>query len=151
MRKFRNAALAAATATAVAFGGTAVAGAEETPKNPNNTSSSHFFSGWGGEHNGRTDATLGEVLKKGFEKTGEGKGSTGFGAALDRETDAQISNFWGKDTGPLPQWARIWRDSVEWFALLTGVGIVIGAGNYALHEGYLPQINWNQFNVNLPF
>lgn len=30
MRKFRNAALAAATATAVAFGGTSVAMAEET-------------------------------------------------------------------------------------------------------------------------
>lgn len=144
MRKFRNAALAAATATAVAFGGTAVAAAE-TPKNPNNTSSSHFFSGWGGEHEGRQDATLGEVLKKGFEKTGEGKGSTGFGAALDRTKPANISDFWGKQTGPLPQWARIWRDSIEWFALLTGVGLVVGAGNWALHEGYLPQIHWDQF------
>lgn len=147
MRKFRNAALAAATATAVAFGGTAVAGAEEAPapKNPNNTSSSHFFSGWGGSHEGRDDATLGEVLKQGFGKLGEGKGSTGFGAALDRTKPANISDFWGKQTGALPQWARIWRDSVEWLALLTGVGIVIGAGNWALHEGYLPQINWNQF------
>ena len=140
MRKFRNAALAAATATAVAFGGTAVASAEE----PTDTqSSSHFFSGWGGEQ----DSTLGEVLEQGFKGLVEGKGATGFGAALGRDQEALISNFWGKETGPLPQWARIWRDSIEWFALLTGVGLVIGAGNYALHEGYLPQINLNQFNV----
>lgn len=144
MRKFRNAALAAATATAVAFGGTAVASAGE----PEGTeSSSHFFSGWGGTYNERKDATLGEVLEQGFKGLVEGKGATGFGAALGRDQEALISNFWGKETGSLPQWARIWRDSIEWFALLTGVGLVIGAGNYALHEGYLPQINLNQFNV----
>ncbi len=141
MRKFRNAALAAATATAVAFGGVTVAGAEEAaPKNPNGTSSSHFFSGWGGEHNGKKDSTLGEVLEQGFGKLGEGKGLTGFGAAVDRTEPANISDFWGKQTGALPQWARIWRDSIEWFALLAGVGAVIGAANWALHEGLLPQL-----------
>lgn len=98
MRKFRNAALAAATA--VAFGGTAVASAEE----PTGTeSSSHFFSGWGGTYNGKEDGKLGEVLEQDSSKAKDGKGSTGFGAALDRTENALASNFWGKQTGALPQ------------------------------------------------
>lgn len=62
MRNFRNAALAGATALALTFGGTAVAGAEEPARDPSaseqnlggdksRSSSTGFFEFIGGDHN----------------------------------------------------------------------------------------------------
>lgn len=138
MRKFRNAALAAATATAVAFGGTAVASAEQT--GPVKEGSSTFTSG---SSDGDTD--FGEVLGAFFKG-----GSSGVGKVTEGDKEADLDNIWGKervDEGT-PQWGRLWRDMVNWAALAAGLGIVIAAGNAALHEGWLPQI---PFNVKLPF
>ena len=141
MRKFRNAALAAATATAVAFGGTAVASAKETGE-PTGGSST-FTSG--SSQDG--DKSFGEVLGAFFEG-----GSSKVGDITGGDESVEIDNVWGKQVvdGENAQWGRLWRDALNWTALAAGLGIAIGAGNWALHEGYLPQIPFN-FNVQLPF
>ncbi len=142
MRKFRNAALAAATATAVAFGGTAIANAEDTTNG--GSSQASIFTG-SSKQDG--DSSLSEFFKKGRE----GQGSSGYGDALDADTPARASDFYGKQEGTnMPQWARVWRDTINFFAYATVIGAVIGAGNWALNRGYLPQIPFN-FNVQLPF
>ena len=140
MRKFRNAALAAATATAVAFGGTAVASAEQTGTT---TGGSSTFTSGSSKREG--DASFGDVLGALFKG-----GSSAVGDITGGDKDADIDNVWGKEVqdGENPQWALIWRDAVNWAALAAGLGLVIAAGNAALHEGWLPQI---PFNVKLPF
>ena len=141
MRKFRNAALAAATATAVAFGGTAVASAKETGEVTGGSST--FTSGSSKD----SDTDFGEVLGALFEG-----GSSKVGDVTGGDESVEIDNVWGKQVvdSENAQWARLWRDMVNWTALAAGLGIIIGAGNWALHEGYLPQIPFN-FNVKLPF
>jgi len=141
MRKFRNAALAAATATAVAFGGTAVASAEQTAE-PTGTSST-FTSGSSVEGG----ASFGEILGAFFTD-----GLHGVGKITGGDQEADMDNVWGKEVVDTenPQWALLWRDAVNWTALAAGLGLVFAAGNWALHEGYLPQIPFN-FNVKLPF
>lgn len=141
MRKFRNAALAAATATAVAFGGTAVASAEQTGEVIKGSST--FTSG--SSQDG--DAKFGEVLGALFQG-----GSSAAGKLTGADQSVDLDHVWGAeriDEGTA-QWARMWRDAVNWTALAAGLGLVFAAGNWALHEGYLPQIPFN-FNVKLPF
>lgn len=140
MRKFRNAALAAATATAVAFGGTAVASAEQTGT-PDGGSST-FTSG---SSKDKGDTEFKKVLGAFFEG-----GSSKVGDVTGGDKSVEIDNVWGKEVvdSKNAQWARIWRDAVNWTALAAGLGLVIAAGNAALHEGLLPQI---PFNVKLPF
>lgn len=135
MRKFRNAALAAATATAVAFGGTAVASAVQ-PEGPNDGGSSTFTSGSSQEG----DASVGQILGALFEG-----GSSAVGNITGADQDADMDKVWGSEifNEGTPQWARIWRDLVNWAGLAAGIGLIIGAGNWALHEGYLPQIPFN--------
>lgn len=133
MRKFRNAALAAATATAVAFGGTAIADAQETV----NGTSSSFTSGW--KQPG--DAKFGDVAKELSSKDGSSKA----GKLTGKDESTKLTDVFGTKVNDedASQWARIWRDAINWFALATGIGIIIGAANWALHEGYLPQIPFN--------
>ncbi|WP_273412104.1 hypothetical protein [Corynebacterium appendicis] len=141
MRKFRNAALAAATATAVAFGGTAVASAEQTGEITGGSST--FTSG----SSQPDDASLGDILGAYF--TG---GSSAVGDITGGDQAIDLDNLLGREVadGENAQWGRLWRDALNWTALAAGLGIAIGAGNWALHEGYLPQIPFN-FNVQLPF
>lgn len=129
MRKFRNAALAAATATAVAFGGTSVALAEDAaPK-----SSLSSTTGFGAEG----DATRGELL----EKLTKPNAQYEIGKATNAEGTANIKDF-SSNPEKMPQWARIWREAFNIVSILAGIGAVIGAGNWALYNGYLPQIQW---------
>ncbi|MDK8794437.1 hypothetical protein QP968_01735 [Corynebacterium sp. MSK041] len=136
MRKFRNAALAAATATAVAFGGVTVAGAEEAKE----TAPSAFVSGSSTKNPNNTE--IKDVLKQGFDGMSSGKGFSGFGHATDADKPAFLTFLFGKEKkdGETPQWALMWRDAIDWFALLAGLGALIGLGNWALHEGLLPQL-----------
>lgn len=129
MRKFRNAALAATTAAAVAFGGTSIALAEDAaPKSP--LSSTTGFGAKG-------DATRGELL----EKLTKPNAPHEIGKATKAEDTANIKDF-SSNPEKMPQWARIWREAVNIVAILAGIGAVIGLGNYALNQGLLPQIPW---------
>ena len=142
MRKSRNAALAAATATAVAFGGTAVASAEQTGGEVLKGSST-FTSG----SSQPGDTGFGEILGEFFKG-----GPSAVGKVTGADQSVDLDRVWGAeriDEGTA-QWARLWRDAVNWTALAAGLGLVFAAGNWALHEGYLPQIPFN-FNVKLPF
>lgn len=128
MRKLRNAAIAGVTATALVFGGSTVATAQE---NPNGTSSS-FISGW----TQPDDAKFGEVIQSLFKPNGLHEAGKLTGA----DQEAKHTDLWGVrvDDTKNPQWARIWRDLINWLLLVTGIGAVIGALNFAYHEGYLP-------------
>lgn len=134
MRKFRNAALAAATATAVAFGGTAVASAEQTGEVTGGSST--FTSG----SSQPGDTSFGDVLGAFFKG-----GSSEVGKVTGADQEADVDNIFGAEVadGETPQWGRLWRDLVNWAGLAAGIGLIIGAGNWALHEGYLPQIPFN--------
>ena len=139
MRKFRNAALAAVTASAVAFGGTAVATAAPQPDESRN----YFSSGSSQE----SDTPIVELIGK----IGEKPGLEAVGDATDADTDADIRDVWGsetyKDNENVPQWARLWSDGVNWFALGTIIGGVVGAANWALYNGLLPQIDWKTMTL----
>lgn len=128
MRNFRNAAIAGVTAVAVAFGGSAVAVAQDT----NNGTSSSFTSGFGQPG----DATPKDIATA----LSSENGFWALGNITNRDTDAYLTDMYGKtvDDTKVPQWARIWRDLVNWLLLLTGIGAVIGALNFTFHEGYLP-------------
>ena len=137
MRKFRNAALAAATATALTFGGTSVAVAEEGNQAPKAQTSSTFISG--STRNADGDAPLGDIIKAFFKE-----GPKGVGKLTGADQEADFTKLWGArvDDEGQPQWALLWRDGVNWLGLLSGIGIVIALGNAALHEGLLPQIKF---------
>ena len=137
MRKFRNAALAAATATALTFGGTSVAVAEEGTQAPKAQTSSTFISG--STRNADGDAKLGDIIKAFFQE-----GPKGVGKLTGADQQADFTKLWGAnvDDEGQPQWALLWRDGVNWLGLLSGIGIVIALGNAALHEGLLPQIKF---------
>ena len=137
MRKFRNAALAAATATALTFGGTSVAVAEEGTQAPKAQTSSTFISG--STRNADGDAPLGDIIKTFFQE-----GPKGVGKLTGADQQADFTKLWGAnvDDEGQPQWALLWRDGVNWLGLLSGIGIVIALGNAALHEGLLPQIKF---------
>lgn len=141
MRKFRNAALAAATATAVAFGGTVVADAQES----DNGAPTAFISGSSTKNKNNTP--LRDVFKEGHEAFKNGQGFWGYGNALGADDEAYLTYLLGKEKNDAetPQWALMWRDAIDWLLLATGLGLTIGAGNWALNNGLLPQVDWNQF------
>ncbi len=133
MRKFRHAALATATATAVAFGGTSVAIAADGEPKPTATSGSSTT----GFRNDGNDSTRKDLI----QKLGEQNPVTKIGHATNADTAANSNDFF-KNPENMPQWARIWREAFNIVAILAGIGAVIGAGNWALYNGYLPQIPW---------
>ncbi|SIS43464.1 hypothetical protein SAMN05444817_103189 [Corynebacterium appendicis CIP 107643] len=137
MRKFRNAALAAVTASAVAFGGTAVATADTQP----DESRGYFTSGSSQDGDTPIKDLIGAI--------GKGPGLGGVGDKTDADTEADLRDAFGDETYDenLPQWMRLWRDSIDWFALGTIVAGVVGAANWALYNGYLPQIDWKTMTL----
>ena len=139
MRKFRNAALAAVTASAVAFGGTAVATAAAQPDESRN-----YFSSGSSQEN---DTPIGELIGE----IGKGPGLKAVGDATDADTPGDLRDVLGKETYKedenVPQWTRLWSDGINWFALGTIIGGVVGAANWALYNGYLPQIDWKTMTL----
>lgn len=132
MRKFRNAALAAATATAMVLGGTSVATAAEKD---GFFASSTFTSG----SSQPGDAKMTELSSELFSENGIHK----VGKKTGAEKTAKLTDMFGAtNDSELPQWARMWRDALNWVGLAAGIGLIIAAANAALHEGLLPQIPW---------
>lgn len=140
MRKFRNAALAAATATAVAFGGTVVADAQTLEETTGNSSTFTSGSSKNEKADGDNFTEFGEIASALSSQNGRHQA----GQASNASESVDLDNLWGKrvNDDENPQWARIWRDGVNWLAVLTGLGLAIAAGNFALYTGLLPQIKF---------
>lgn len=136
MRKFRNAALAAATATAVAFAGASVATAQE---NPTDGTSSTFTSG-SSKFKEEKNKPLTELSSALFQENGISK----VGELTDAKQPNKLTDLFGTkvDDNQNEIWALMWRDALNWLGVAIGIGAVIGAGNWALYNGYLPQIPW---------
>lgn len=124
MRNFRTAAVAAATAVTVAFGGTAVASAESSATNENTTSSSSSSSSF---------TQLGK--KKGAWSEGEdGK------PVVKPEDQVTGEDMFGTETSDnIPEWASDWKKGATALGITSVVGAIIGAYNYAVYNGIIPQ------------
>ena len=123
MRNFRTAAVAAATAVTVAFGGTAVASAESSTTNENTGSS---FS----------SSSLTQLGKD------WGAWSEGEDGKPVVEADDQVTgeDMFGKEVAKeIPKWASNWKKGATALGITSVIGAIIGAYNYAVYNGILPQ------------
>ena len=123
MRNFRTAAVAAATAVTVAFGGTAVASAESSTANENTGSS---FS----------SSSLTQLGKD------WGAWSEGEDGKPVVEADDQVTgeDMFGKEVAKeIPEWASNWKKGATALGITSVIGAIIGAYNYAVHNGIIPQ------------
>ena len=121
MRNFRTAAVAAATAVTVAFGGTAVASAETPSTNENTTSSSSSSTQLGKDWGAWTEGEDGKpVVTPDNQVTGE--------------------DMFGTETSEdIPEWASNWKKGATALGITSIVGAIIGAYNYAVYTGIVPQ------------
>lgn len=130
--RIRNAAVAGATALAVAFTGVANA---ETPKTPEKTMTSE------GEFKVDPD----KIVTPGKEGVGELQGnangstlSSDLGDKLDKNIATNGNNIFGDKQDPnLPGWAKLFYASGILGAVGTVIGTIIAAVNYGLHEGLI--------------
>ena len=124
MRNFRTAAVAAATAATVAFGGVAVASAEDTTNER---------------------ASLGENLSSVIKDTKADEGeyptlSSKIGANADKDKKVTGHDLLGEKKGENnPRWGEIWRDGTVALGITSAIGALIGAYNYAVYNGIIPQ------------
>ena len=123
MRNFRTAAVAAATAVTVAFGGTAVASAESSSTNENTTSSSSSSS---------------------FTQLGKKKGAWSEGEdgkpVVKPENQVTGEDMWGNEISEnIPEWASDWKKGATALGITSVIGAIIGAYNYAVYNGIIPQ------------
>ena len=124
MRNFRTAAVAAATAATVAFGGVAVASAEDTTNER---------------------ASLAENLSSVIKDTKADDAeyptlSSKIGANADKDQKVTGHDLLGKEKGENnPRWGEIWRDGTVALGITSAIGALIGAYNYAVYNGILPQ------------
>ena len=124
MRNFRTAAVAAATAATVAFGGVAVASAEDTTNER---------------------ASLAENLSSVIKDTKADDAeyptlSSKIGANADKDQQVTGHDLLGKQKGENnPRWGEIWRDGTVALGITSAIGALIGAYNYAVYNGILPQ------------
>lgn len=134
--RIRNAAVAGATALAIAFSG--VANAEEPAKVPNidNPTSEHYIEDKD-RVNLNNDATSKDNLKVDKEKK-ESNLSSKIGDGLDKEKYASGNNIFGSVQDPeLAGWAKLFYASGILGAIGTVIGTIIAAVNYGLHEGLI--------------
>ncbi|MCT1428689.1 MULTISPECIES: hypothetical protein [Corynebacterium] len=124
MRNFRTAAVAAATAVTVAFGGTAVASAESSATNENTTSSSSSSSSL-------------TQLGKDWGAWSEGEDGKPVVEADDQVTG---EDMFGKEVAKdIPEWASNWKKGATALGITSVIGAIIGAYNYAVYNGIIPQ------------
>lgn len=123
MRNFRTAAVAAATALTVAFSGTAIASAEDNvSEDTKSSSSSSSFSQWGKDLGAWSEGEDGKPVIK-DENQVSGVDLLGSEKAND------------EDIAP---WAVLFRDATIAGGVLSLVGGLIAAYNYAVFNGILP-------------
>lgn len=159
MRNFRNAALASATAIAIAATGTTAAFADIETESGKTESTCDI------ERNDETvggpldvlfkgtacdgDKSVKEIISDGFEGLSNGKGSSQFLPSDDRIKEFDIRDAAGKETywQLLPQWARLWIDATAITGIGAFVGLVIAGVNFASYNGLiqLPEFPLPQF------
>lgn len=123
MRNFRTAAVAAATALTVALSGTAIASAEENlSEDPKSSSIGSLSSQWGKELGAWTEGEDGKPVIKNDNQV-SGVDLLGSEKADDKD---------------LPDWAVLFRDATIAGGVLSLVGGLIAAYNYAVFNGILP-------------
>ena len=132
MRKFRTAAVAAATAVTVAFAGTTVASAAEAV-----------------EGSGLTDAQVQEELQKdatssemssALSSEGDGSLSSKLGGVTDGNITGNGADAFGSTKNPsqVPQWLDLWRGGTIAMVAAAAVSSAVAAYNYAVYSGNIP-------------
>lgn len=134
MRNFRTAAVAAATAVTVAFGGTAIASAEtgEKPAENNKIVENQDVT---------KDATSSEISEALSSKDEDyPTASSKLGAVTDNKEKAKGTDLFGKKVNDEanPQWSKIWRDGTYALIGTTIAGALIAAYNFAVYNHILP-------------
>ncbi|MGV3154721.1 hypothetical protein ACEE62_09015 [Corynebacterium sp. 32222D000BW] len=123
MRNFRTAAVAAATALTVAFSGTAIASAEDNASEETKSSSiGSLSSKWGKDTGAWSEGEDGKPVIK-DENQVSGVDLLGTEKANDED---------------LPEWSVLFRDATIAGGVLSLVGGLIAAYNYAVFNGILP-------------
>lgn len=166
MRNFRNAALASATALAIAATGTttafadSLAGEEETSQGKGNCSGYDRETGNLPKAGGPLDVlfkgtacdgdkSVKEIISDGFEGLRNGQGSSQFLPPEDRNKEFDIRDAAGKETywQLLPQWVRLWIDATAITGIGAFVGLVIAGVNFASYNDLvqLPELPLPQF------
>ncbi|MDN8625460.1 putative membrane protein [Corynebacterium mucifaciens] len=163
MRNFRNAALASATALAIAATGTTAAFADGEKTATNNSDQGKdtcyqdrdqyekggpldvLFKGTACEG----DKEVKDIISDGFKGLRNDQGSSQFLPKGDREKEFDITDAAGKETywKVLPQWARLWIDATAITGIGAFVGLVIAGVNFASYNGLvqLPEFPLPQF------
>lgn len=145
MRNFRTAAVAAATAVTVAFGGAAVASAD-TPSTNEGTSSSSSAKNEDankGTSSSAKDENTNEGSSKSFTQLGKKWGAWEEGKdgkpVVKPENQVTGQDLFGKEKAKdNAKWAEIWRDGT-FAALGTAVaGALIAAYNFAVYNNFVP-------------
>ena len=120
--RIRNAAIAGATALAVAFGGTTVASAEDTaaPKQEQSSTAngSSTSDNKGDSTPDEKDAAKGASLSS--------KINTGLELEGDKEADGQKIFGSSKDLSEQPKWAKVLYGTTIATAIATLIGMVVG-------------------------
>ncbi|MTD97060.1 hypothetical protein [Corynebacterium guaraldiae] len=144
MRNFRTAAVAAATAVTVAFGGTVVASAETantnegtstSTENTNEGTSSNEDSSSAKNSKEGSSSSLTQLGKKwgAWEEGEDGK------AVVKPDNKVTGEDMWGKETDPnMPEWASKWKTGVITLGVSSVIGAIIGAYNFAVYNNIVP-------------
>lgn len=139
--RIRNAAVAGATALAVAFAGVANADeptkSEDTTKvaNIDNPKSEFYIPSENRINTEKNPAASKDKLKV---KEGESNLSSTIGDGLDKFVPTNGNNIFGDKQDPeLPGWAKLFYASGILGAVGTVIGTIIAAVNYGLHEGLI--------------
>lgn len=129
MRKFRNAALAAATAVTVTFAGVSVAGAQTGENLPSQAEQGSSSASSKQENVG---SSVGKTLLEG--------GSSKAGEVTEADKLVNATDLFGSSVNDEnnPLWALLWRDGGTIAAIATALGGVIAAYNYAVYQGIIP-------------
>ena len=135
MRTFRTAAVAAATAVTVAFGGTVVASAETANTNEG-TSASTENTKEASSSSEDSSSSLTQLGKKwgAWEADKDGK------PVVNPDNKVTGEDMWGEETDPnMPEWASKWKTGVITLGVSSVIGAIIGAYNYAVYNHIIPQ------------
>ncbi len=144
MRKFRTAAVAAATAFTVALGGASIASAQES--DATQPAAAAELPGQGDK-----DATLVEIGQAASSE-GEGSLSSKAGKVVDKYETVTGKDLLGLTTKDVAkegeydanaQWATMWRDATIAGVAAAVVSTIVAVYNFAVFNGLLPDFAAN--------
>ncbi|OFP87504.1 hypothetical protein [Corynebacterium sp. HMSC059E07] len=141
MRNFRTAAVAAATAVTVAFGGTVVASAETANTNEGtstSTENSNEDSSSAKDTNKDSSSSSSFLSELGYKWGAWQKDENGK-LVVTPDNKVTGEDMWGKETDPkMPEWASNWKTGVITLGVSSVIGAIIGAYNFAVYNNIVP-------------